>query len=388
MAARRDRVIGASDAPVTSVTHATVIHGRQRSRGTGHDSEGWDLRWHSGGRAEIVPRRARDVECRPCSNDQGGQNERARAHPRVYRRQPRELVSDGHLEGDSNDVDPSDVFVGIYDSIGGPGTSPPRRTPVGDRPPRRDPVDPVDLRPNTRWSGSLVPHLPTYPNAGHASQFTSPRALRNSTPELGDANNYCVIGDQSMVAKWRSHCRRRIELANWYGMPVNLAFAYEAEQFDGGGTWKTWHNLSANGQTGGAATLVSAQCTACVGDTDWRLQRYVSGEGWTTIAETTIPEGFTVAITSHVAVNVADIWRPLVGHAFPIAYFEQVHKLVGADWRVTGDGGQHRYFVEFRVPNEELLYYTDPRTADQFDLAGLLPDYLGWVEPEPIPPDE
>jgi hypothetical protein len=305
-------------------------------------------------------------------------------------RHPRQLLAGVAREGDSStDFDPEDVLFQRYDSVSGPGTAPPRRTPVG--PPRRDPIGRLrrDLLPDTPFSGSLVPIVPAYPGFGGGGGLglVQPNVMTSvSEPALSDDNDYCVLGDQSMINKWRGHSRQRIALASWFGMPVNLAFVYDAEQFDGGGTWKAWHNLSAVGQTGGGVSFVSGHCVACVGDTEWSLEAR-AGADWETVARVTIPEGHNIAFSTVAYVSVADLYRPLVGHVFPIGYFEGQHKFVGIDYRVRGEGGQHRYFVEFRRPVEGLQYFSTPYTASEFDNLGLLPDQFRPLKPDPVPPD-
>lgn len=299
-----------------------------------------------------------------------------------------QILSAFGSEGDSSgDFDPADLRFQTYDGNSGPGSSPPRRTPV--EPPRRRPIERRNLRPDTPFSGSLVPRPQVYParqDLGLLGRAGQPSNMDVVTPTLADENNYCVIGDQSMVSKWRNHSRRRIALASWYGMPVNLAFFYEAEQFDGGGTWKTWHNLSAKGQTGEAASFVSAYCVACVGDTEWSVEVQIFGE-WSTVARVTIPEGHYVSFNRVYYVNLADKYRPLVSHVFPIDYFASQHRFIGVDFRVKGEGGQHRYFVEFRRPIPELDHFGDPLTAADYDALGVLPANYEILKPDPIPPD-
>lgn len=321
----------------------------------------------------------------------------------------RVAVLSGVAEGDGTHASEAPPVWRFYDAASGaaPGDGPhrarpagPRRNPTGG--PRRTPKDhsvTPGLLPKSPFAGSLSGGLPTHteslrhparPDMGLAARIRSLHTSFEPTPD--NRNNYCAIGDQSMVVKWQQQCAHRISIASWFGMPPNMLFPLTQDRIDGGGTWKTWHTISALGQTGEYTSSVSAYCTACVGETSWKLEVRRNGQDtWTRVFDMIIPQGFWAGFS----VTFYDPFPPLqylVDSLIPIP----LNLLVGGDTyrfapydvRVSGEGGQHRYFVEFRRAFEQYDTFQDLRTPEQLRLDGLLPAYLEPLRPAEVPPDD
>ncbi len=333
-------------------------------------------------------------EC--CEEQRAGNRDTAPLHPseliaRGLVTRPalstRAVYSFGSLEGDSQAAAAAPLDGVIFDVAAYEARKPRRRKPTPSGPPFVPPSGDIqDLY-------SLPPpYQYAAPGAAGAALSASvatqagPDHLKNPEP------SYCEVGDQSMVAKWINHSKLRVRQAAWRGMPAQIAFTTETDHFHGGGTWKAWHLLSAGGQTGYRCAAYYASCVACVGDTEWKVEYYEPILGWQTVVDTVIPQGHWMGFSQ-------TFWVPfppppagqLLPAVVPIPWhllFGNAQQFVGVDVRMRGEGGQHRYFIHFRRPNDGFDIFQDTRSMAQLNEDGLLPDGFQWLEPPPTPDDD